>query len=248
MTTREPEGETPLLYTDLAGWWPLLSASADYAEEAEDLLPRIVTEPRPGLTLLELGCGGGNLASHLKAHARLTLTDVAPGMLEASRRLNPGCEHHVGDMRTLRLGRRFDVVLIHDAIVYMTTPDDVRAALATAALHCAPDGRVAVLPDHVRETFEPSTDHGGEDGPDGRALRYLQWTHDADPDDDIYEVDYVYVLREADGTVRVEHERHIEGLFATDSWLGWFRDAGLAATMEIDRWGRPVFVARPIGR
>jgi trans-aconitate methyltransferase len=223
-----------------------LSAPADYAEEAADLLPRIVPEPGRGVTLLELGCGGGNLASHLKAHARLTLTDVASGMLAMSRRLNPECEHHLGDMRTLRLGRRFDVVLIHDAIAYMTTPDDARAALTTAALHCAPDGRVAVLPDHVRDSFEPSTDHGGEDGSDGRALRYLEWTHDADPDDDTYEVDYVYVLRDTDGSVRVEHERHVEGLFATDAWLGWFRDVGLDATVEVDRWERPVFVARPL--
>ena len=248
MTSTDARAPSELLYTELATWWPLLSAPVDYAEEAEDLLPRIIPEPRRGLTLLELGCGGGNLASHLKAHAVLTLTDVAPAMLETSRLLNPECEHLEGDMRTLRLGRRFDVVLIHDAIMYMTTPADGRAALATAAEHCAPDGFVAVLPDHVRETFRESTDHGGHDGADGRALRYLQWTRDVDPDDDTYEVDYVYMLREADGGVRVEHERHVEGLFGREAWLGWFAEVGLEATMDVDRWDRPVFIARPLGR
>ena len=28
--------ETPRLYRELAEWWPLLSAPAEYAEEAED--------------------------------------------------------------------------------------------------------------------------------------------------------------------------------------------------------------------
>ena len=75
---------------------------------------------RPG-TLLELGSGGGNNASHLKARFNCTLTDISPDMLALSRTLNPECEHLEGDMRTLRLGRTFDVVFIHDAIV---VPDD----------------------------------------------------------------------------------------------------------------------------
>jgi len=35
-------------------------------------------------------------------------------MLELSRTINPELEHLVGDMRTIRLGRTFDAVLIHD--------------------------------------------------------------------------------------------------------------------------------------
>jgi SAM-dependent methyltransferase len=72
-------------------------------------------------TLLELGSGGGNTASHLGSNLRLTLTDLAPAMLDLSRTLNPGAEHLVGDMRTLRLGRTFDAVLIHDAIMCLVT-------------------------------------------------------------------------------------------------------------------------------
>jgi hypothetical protein len=56
-------------------------------------------------------------------------------------------------MRTLRLARQFDVVLIHDAIVYATEPASVRATLETAAIHCRFGGAVAVLPDYVRETL-----------------------------------------------------------------------------------------------
>src|SRR3972149_1508073 len=59
-------------------------------------------------TVLELGSGGGNNASHMKAHFKLTLVDRSPAMLAVSRALNPECEHLEGDMRTLRLGRGFD--------------------------------------------------------------------------------------------------------------------------------------------
>ena len=71
-------------------------------------------------------------------------------MLAVSQAMNPECEHVQGDMRTLDLGRTFDLVLIHDAVMYMTTRDDLRAALATAARHCRFGGGVMVMPDSVQ--------------------------------------------------------------------------------------------------
>ncbi|MEX2237954.1 MAG: class I SAM-dependent methyltransferase [Dehalococcoidia bacterium] len=235
------------MYDDLAKWWPLLSPPSHYVEEAADLLARL--KPDTGSakpTLLELGSGGGSLAYHLKQHYQCTLTDIAPGMLEINKAVNPECEHLPGDMRTLRLDRQFDVVLIHDAVMYLTTPEEVQAALQTAAVHCRPGGTVSVLPDYVREIWKPDTDHGGEDSDDGRGLRYLEWTWDPDPADDTYLVDYAFLLREADGSVTVEHDRHVEGLFPRDSWLEWFEGAGLTPEWSVDPWERVIFIAKPV--
>lgn len=239
----------PKLYGELAQWWSLLSAPEDYAEEAA-LYQRAIIEgaARPLTTLLELGSGGGNNASHLKRRFTMTLVEPSPGMLEVSQRLNPECEHVLGDMRTVRLGRRFDAVFVHDAVCYMTTEADLRAAMETAFLHCEPGGVALFAPDHVRETFGPSTDHGGHDG-EGRSLRYLEWTWDPDPSDTVYAVDYAYLLREPDGTVRAEHDRHIEGLFARADWLRWLTDAGFQPSVvpiehsEIPSGEYEVFVA-----
>jgi SAM-dependent methyltransferase len=234
----------PRLYDELAEWWSLLSPPSEYEEEAADLLPRLGqhgTSLRP--TLLELGSGGGSLAFHLKHHFQLTLSDLSPGMLAVSRAINPECEHIVDDMRSLRIGRQFDVVLVHDAIMYATEPSEVQATLRTAAIHCRPGGTVAVLPDHVRESFVPSTDHGGHDAPDGRGLRYLEWAWDPDATDNTYLVDYAFLMRSSDGTVAVAHDRHIEGLFAREQWLRWFAQAGLGAQSATDPFEREIFIA-----
>lgn len=244
--SNETSDSRPRFYDELAEWWPLFSPPDDYAEEASDLLTRLAPAvSRSGSSLLELGSGGGSLASHLKARFTMTLTDRAPAMLEVSRSLNPECEHLVADMRTIRLGRLFDVVLVHDAIAYATDEASARATLASAAAHCRPGGIVAVLPDVVRETFAPGIASGGCDAPDGRGLRYLEWTWDPDPDDDVCTVDYAFLLRAADGRVAVEHDRHIEGVFSRAQWLAWFEAAGLRSTCETDPWGRDVFVATP---
>jgi len=222
----------PKLYNELASWFPLLTPPEDYAVEA-DVYRRTIERhfgqghPR---TLLELGCGGGHNAFYLKERFRMTLTDIAPAMLDLSRKLNPECEHLPGDMRTLRLERQLDAVLIHDAICYMTTRDDLAAALRTAFVHCAPGGVALFCPDYVKETFSPGAEHGGADGV-GRALRYLEWTWDADPGDDRYQVEFAYLLREG-AEVRAEYDHHTLGLFPRGEWERLIREAGFDCLVE----------------
>jgi hypothetical protein len=76
------DDDQPQLYTELAPWFHLLTAPEDYeldARHALDVLAEAIGEPPR--TILELGSGGGNSASHMKAHATLTLTDLSPQML-----------------------------------------------------------------------------------------------------------------------------------------------------------------------
>ncbi len=63
-------------------------------------------------------------------------------------------------MRTVRIGRAFDAVFIHDAVMYMSSERELRAALATVAAHLAPGGVALVAPDATAETFREATEHG----------------------------------------------------------------------------------------
>ena len=135
----------------------------------------------------------------------------------------------------------------------MLTEADLRQAIETAYLHCRPGGVAVFVPDHTKESFEESADHGGSDGPDGRAVRYLDWTWDPDAEDTEVRTEYAFVLRQADGAVQVVHETHHFGLFARDSWLSLLAGAGFEArgvtelTTE-DREPREFFVGhRPAG-
>jgi SAM-dependent methyltransferase len=239
----------PKLYDELAKWWPLFSAPEDYAEEAAwiaDALER--TLGRKPDEILELGSGGGNTASHLSRSTRMTLVDLNEAMLAVSRLLNPAADHFCGDMRDVRLGTTFDAVLIHDAIMYMTTFEDLASALATARAHVRDDGIVLVMPDHIAETLEPATDSGGHDASDGsgRGVRYLQWTHAANPGATTFNVDYAILVREADGSVSLHHDRHEEGVFPRATWIEAFTRAGFGTPqIRIDQWHRENFLARP---
>jgi SAM-dependent methyltransferase len=225
----------PLLYGELVPWYRLLDPPADHLDEAisyQQSLERLAS-PSPQ-TLLELGAGAGHNAFHLKRRFRCTLTDVSDRMQGLSRELNPDCEHVLGDMRTLRLGRTFDALLVHDSVMYMTTEADLHAAAETAFVHTRPGGAAIFAPDYVRETFkEQALLHGDQDGV--RALRCLEWTWDPDPADDTYTVEYAFLLR--DGTdIRAVHDRHIEGLFPKASWLRLLADVGY----QVETTSRPL--------
>lgn len=220
-----------LLYHELAEWWPLCSSPGEYKEEAVIYRRAFLKHlPRPPVTMLELGSGGGNNASHLKKHFKMTLVDLSPGMLRISRALNPECIHRRGDMRTLRLGREFDCVFIHDAIDYMVTLEDLGRAIQTAFIHCRPGGVALFVPDATRERFRPSSSHGGTDS-DRKGLRYLEWTFDPDPRDDTYVLYMSYLLREGSRVRQAQLDEHICGLFSERDWMRTIRGVGFKARM-----------------
>jgi trans-aconitate methyltransferase len=217
------------IYNELADWFHLLTHPSEYADEAADYVRLIHGACPEARTLLELGAGGGNNASHMKRHFTCTLTDLSARMIEVSRSINPDCEHIQGDMREVRLGRLFDAVFVHDAVEYMTTLEDLSRAVQTAFVHTRPGGVALFVPDGTRESFVPSASHGGHDGPDGRAMRYLEWTIDSDPGDTFYDVHFACMLRDRED-VRVVHDRHRHALFTRQQWLDVLASTGFVLT------------------
>ncbi len=236
-------------YTELAAWWPLISAPEDYEPEAREFVRVLRAACPDARTLLELGSGGGHNARYLREHFDVVLTDLSAEMLEQSRRINPGIEHIVADMRSMQLGRQFDVVFAHDAIMYMTTADDLLAAMQTAYAHTAPGGVALFVPDCVRETFEPGSFHGGEDAEDGRGARYLEWSPDIPADATSAPTHYVFVTRDADGSTQTVSETHVHGVFPIATWLELLGRAGFDGEVVIeqtddDREPRRMFIGR----
>ena len=223
-------------YEGIAEWWPVISPPSEYAEEAALYVEMIRAAARssglgPVREVLELGSGGGNNASHMKRAFALTLVEPADRMREVSRALNPECIHLAGDMRDIRLGRTFDAVFVHDAVDYMTTEDDLRAALATVAAHLSAGGVALVAPDATAETFEEATEHGGGEDERGRRARYLQWTLPPAPGETSYTVHYAFLLCKPAGTVCTVHDVHRCGVFGRAMWLRLFGEVGLSATL-----------------
>ena len=216
----------PRMYTEFARYWPLISDPADYAREAGLWREALRSRLGPGRhEILELGVGGGNNLSHLTNDFDAVAVDICPEMIEQARKLNPDVEFYVGDMRTVRLGRKFKAVIIHDAISYMLSEDDLLATFATAAAHLDPGGVFITSPDWIRESFhEPAVGHGTNT--DGKTtLTNIEYTYDPEPSDTTIETLNWYIIREGPA-LRIEQDRHVLGLFSLKTWLSLMEQSG----------------------
>lgn len=132
-------------------YYNLLYKDKDYAGEAE-YIHGLVHKYHPGAkTLLNLGCGTGRHDILLAGKGYdVTGVDMSKEMLAVAlsnlSTLNPhpllsSLNFHQGDIRTVSLGRTFDVVtsLFH-VMSYQVTNADLLAAFATVREHLNPGG------------------------------------------------------------------------------------------------------------
>ncbi len=225
---------TPRLYDDLAYLWPILSPPDHYTAESS-VLRGLIEKHFEGShdqrrSVLELGAGGGHTLVHLIDAYDCTAVDLSEPMLENCRELVPQAETLVGDMRTVRLDRKFDAVFIHDAIDYMVSEAEVRQALETAAAHLEPGGLCVIAPTYTRETFIDGEVADDGTTTDSQELTYFTYVHDPDPMDDTFEMILLYLIRDMNTrAVELVEDRHTCGLFSNDQWLAWIEDAGFDA-------------------
>lgn len=118
----------------------------DYETEC-DLLERVWSKyaPAPICSVLDLGCGTGNHALVLARRGyQVVGVDRSPEMLVQARQKARSADPTtfvLGDVRAVRLGRKFDAVAILFAVLgYQTTNEEVLAALRTAREHVSPGG------------------------------------------------------------------------------------------------------------
>lgn len=227
----EPGG-APRLYHDLADLWPFVSPPDHYVEEAETFRKRFRHYGVPdGGSVLHLGCGGGSIDYQLKQWFRITGVDSSESMLAYARRVNPDVEYVQGDMRSVRLERTFDAVLVHDAIAYMTTITELENVYRTAAAHLAVGGVMVALPEELRGRVADDYVDIETSSDERRTVTIIETKYDADPSDHEMETVYVFLIREH-GQLRVEVDRHRNGIFELDEFLGAMRTAGFAPRAE----------------
>ncbi|MQC17312.1 MAG: class I SAM-dependent methyltransferase [Chloroflexi bacterium] len=162
-----------------------------------------------GARVLELGVGTGRIAGPLAGGgAKVTGVDLSEGMLAIARHRpdTAGVTFVEGDIRSVRLRGRFDLVIAPlGTLQHMETPDDAVAALATMAHHLA-EGGVAVIdvespvPDDYDPAPQPMIQHWSKPWRGGRVTKVV--SVDAIPSEGTKAVTWHYDVAAEDGTLR----------------------------------------------
>lgn len=138
-------------------------------------------------------------------------------MLAQAKQLNPDCAFVEGDVRTFRLGRAFDAVLMDDAISHMNCRAGFVAAFRSAHAHLNPGGVLVATPDVTIETFQQNKTTVTPATRDGLDVVFVENLFDPDPTDTQYETTILYLIRDH-GRLRIETEHWTMGIFSLDTW------------------------------
>ncbi|TDC19211.1 class I SAM-dependent methyltransferase, partial [Kribbella albertanoniae] len=116
--------------------------------------------------VLDLGCGTGRHLVALRDEfgAEAVGVDLQGQMVDYGRRRH-GVDLRCGDLRSVRLGRRFDLVTcLGNSLSYLRTDEDLRAAAETLRVHVADQGLVVISTlttpriESVKQTVRVETD------------------------------------------------------------------------------------------
>jgi SAM-dependent methyltransferase len=213
-------------YEHAAEYYDLFYASEkDYVAESQ-LLATLIRESNPAArSILDVACGTG---AHAESLIDLGFTvhgvDSEPKFIDIARSKCPEAKFFVGDMTSLDLGSRYDVVTcLFSAIGYVRTEDALRAAIQSMRSHLNPDGVLVIDP-----WFEPgqlsdgwvSTLTGKRNG-----LEVCRMSRTV-LDDAISRLEFEYLIGRASGIERIS-EVHELGLFAQEQMEAAFTAAGL---------------------
>lgn len=130
--------------------------------EADESISRMVYTaidrwlPAMPRSILDLGCGTGR---HLGVLAKTIPGCCGVDLLESNvayaKAGHPGITFHVGDMRTVRLGRTFDLVTcLGNALSYALGDDDLNGTIGTFAAHAHAGTLLVVDPLNARAYLE----------------------------------------------------------------------------------------------
>lgn len=240
------------LYGDLSWLWSEVTPVGTYADEARDLFD-IAAEAlgRTPKSILELGAGGGYLLDDLQQQhpdVHLTLVDSSPEMLMEASLRNPVATTICADMTTLALTERFDVVFLHDAVMYLEGREAVSQVLSVMRNHVADDGIAIIVPDVCRETFEERILTAEATG-DRAHVHFTEWHWENTRLKDRVSVEFAVLIKEHDqDKVLSHHETHTMLVLSLSDWMTAFMEHLWMQDFPSVPWmhGGEFFLLRPM--
>ena len=215
-----------LLHNQLAKYYDKVYSFKDYLDEAVRLQNLIIKYLESGgNSVLDVACGTGRHLKHLKDDFSCTGVDISKSMLKIARKNAKGVTFKEADMKTLKLGKQFDVITcLLSSIGYVKTTANLEKTIRNFSRHLKKGGLALIEPSHAKSVYvsgEPRiTTYDGKDAKIARVnvTRTRQTTA-------VLNMHILVAERGKDAKYFVD--RHELGLFGVNNTLRVMNAAGL---------------------
>jgi len=215
-----------LLHDKLAKYYDRVYSFRDYLDEAVRVQNLIIKYLESGgNTLLDVACGTGLHLKHLKDDFSCTGVDISKAMLKIARKNAKGVTFKEADMKTLKLGKQFDVITcLLSSIGYAKTYSNLERTIRNFSKQLKKGGLALIEPSHANSVYikgEPRiTIYDGKDAKIARinVTKIRQATA-------VLNMHILIAKRGKDAKYFID--KHELGLFGINKTLSIMKDAGL---------------------
>ncbi len=222
------------IYSKYPHLYDIVYGNSTYEDDVKMVLELVAKELPDAATMLDVACGTGLHLTSLKERFEINGVDFEEGMLEIAREKFPEISFQQADMRDFDLGRTFDLVIsFGNSVGYMTSPEELDAALASIGRHVREGGMLLIEPWLWPERFWVDRYTGGYvEHDDGN----LAWMQHADQDGDLSVFDIHWVFQSPDGIVHFQDNESM-GLFTNEQYQAAFTKAGMEVSYDPEPFG-----------
>lgn len=215
-----------LLHNKLAKYYDRVYSFRDYLDEAVRLQNLIIKYLESGgNTLLDVACGTGLHLKYLKDDFSCTGVDISKSMLKFAKKNAKGVTFKEADMKTLRLGKQFDVIMcMLSSIGYVKTAARLEKTIQNFSKHLKKGGLALIEPSSAKSAYicgEPRvTTYDGKDAKIAR-INYTNFRQTTAV------LNMHLLIAERGKEAKYFVDKHELGLFGINNTLRTMKAAGL---------------------
>lgn len=216
------------MYKKFAEVYDLIYQFKDYKAEV-DTLKELISKYKKskGKELLDIACGTAEHLKYLKDDFECVGVDISERMLKKAREKVPTVSFIKSDMLDLNLNKKFDIIIsLFSSIGYLCTYENLRNALQSFNAHLKSGGVMIIEPWFTQSAFEAGRPGMTTYEDDNIKIARL---NDSKVEENLSIMNMHYLIAKRDLKVEYYIDKHVLGLFETETILEILNHIGLRA-------------------
>ncbi len=212
------------MYKNFSKVYDLMMEYSNY-EEWEDIVEdKIRVYGNDPETILDLGCGTGEVLMRLAPRYKMTGVDLSEEMVKIAKSKIDTVRFSVQDMRSFRLEEKNDITIsLFDTINHLVSIEGLRETFQSVWNNLNKGG-LYIFDIVTRELMEEMFQGGNFI--DGREEIFIVWEHEYDDELELDYVDTTFFHKEESGLYKKITEKYIKKIFTVEEVIRTAKEVG----------------------